>query len=273
MKYRIFTGLPTILILLNFLVFPVSKAWSQEAVKIAPYFKNGQTQTDVLHLTAKINNMSDELYLHFNPVATDGFDGSYDAYKLTSFAGNAVPEIYTIDATGTKYSINTFPFTGIEKSVDMAFKVGTSGNVTLIATGLETFYSHPELGIFLLDTKTDYEISLQSNSEYIFSYLSTDDPNRFKIRFAVSLTGIPDERTRSSRCNVFAFNKDLNIQYKDLHGQKGQADVYDMSGRNIRTVLLDGSGSQKVAMHSNTGVYLVKLTFSDYTETYKIAVR
>lgn len=273
MKYRIFTDLPAILILLNFLVFPVSKAWSQEAGTIVPDLKNGQTQTDVLHLTAKINNMSDELYLHFNPAATDGFDCLYDAYKLTSFAGNAVPDIYTVDSTGTKYSINTFPFTGTEKSVDMAFEVGTSGNVTLIATGLETFKSHPELGIFLLDTKTDYEISLQSNSEYIFSYLTTDDPNRFKIRFAVSLTGISNQRTKPTRCNVFAFNKDLSIQYKDLKGQKGQAEVYDMSGRNIRTVLLDGSGSQNVVMQSNTGIYLIKLIFSDYSETHKIAVR
>jgi len=273
MKSQIFAGMPTILILLSFLVIPGTKAWSQDENSETADLKSGLAQTDVLHLRSQINSLTDELYLHFNPDATDGFDGYYDAYKLTSLAGSAVPNFYTVDANGTKYAINTFPFAGIEKSVDMGFQIGSSGNVTISATGLETFQSHPELGIFLLDTKTDIEISLQSTPEYTFSYTPTDDPKRFKIRFAVSLTGIDDRRAKTVRCDVYSFNKDLNIQYKDLKGQKGQATIYDMNGRNVKTVVLDGSGSQHVAMQSNAGVYFVKLIFSGYTETHKIALR
>lgn len=280
MKSKPLFGLTKILIVLCITVISGSKGWGQNlsdgltaGSDATPPCKSGQAQTDVLRISAKINDMSDELYLHFNPAATDGFDGSYDAYKLASLAGNLVPSLYTVDAAGTKYSINTFPFSGADKIVDMVFTIGTDGIVTLSATGIESFNQQPDLEIFLFDTKTGNEISLRTTAEYTFDYYTSDDPKRFKIRFTEYLTGISEKRVASSLCNVYSANKELNIQYQDLQGKKGQAYVYDMQGRKIKTIMLDGSGSQKVKLPAQTGGCIVKLIFSDYTETHKIAIR
>lgn len=232
-----------------------------------------QSPTDVLHLTAKINNMTDEMLVHFNPNATDLFDGAFDAYKLTSLAGSSVPGIYSVDANGTRYSINSLPFHSPEVAVDVVFSIGVDGVATFTASGLETFAQHTGLSIYLKDTKTNQEISLQTTPEYTFNYLSSDDPKRFKIRFAESLTGVNENKVNTLKCNVYSVDKNVTIQYNDWQGKKGNAYIVDAQGRTVKTVLLDGSGSQQIRVPSASGVYLVKLLFSDYTETHKIAIR
>ena len=38
--------------------------------------KSGNDVADLLQITVKVNNKTDELYMHFNQDATDGFDGA-----------------------------------------------------------------------------------------------------------------------------------------------------------------------------------------------------
>ena len=235
--------------------------------------KSGHDVADLLQITAKVNNKTDELYMHFNQDATDGFDGAYDAYNLVSFAGTQVPDVYTVDVSGTKYSINSFPFSGIDKSVDLGFKFGTDATAVFQISGVESFIQYPDMGIYLLDTKTGNQVSLRTTSEYSFTYLASDDPQRFKIKFIGITAGMPENIKQTSACRVFAFNRELNLQYEPLKGKKGSATIIDLQGRVIETFTLDGSGLQKVSCPFSTGVYLVNISFPGFTETHKVAVR
>jgi len=235
--------------------------------------KSENTNTDILCITVNANNKSDELYIHFNPDATDLFDGAYDAYNLASLAGKTVPDIYAVDALGTKYSINTFPFSGIDKTVEVGFEIAADVTAVLQTSGVETFNGYPDMGIYLLDTKTGNQVSLRTTSEYTFAYQASDDPRRFKIKFIGITAGIPVQKKNNSVCRVFAANRELNLQYNELAGKHGSATILDLQGRLIETVALDGSGFQKVSLPVSSGIYLVHISFPGVAETHKVAVR
>jgi hypothetical protein len=251
----------------------ISKSICSQFETDSAMLKSGNDVADLLQITVKVNNKTDELYMHFNQNATDGFDGAYDAYNLVSFAGTQVPDIYTVDISGTKYSINSFPFAGIDKAVELGFIFGTDATAVFQITGTESFVDYPDMGIYLLDTKTGNQVSLRTTSEYSFSYQASDDPKRFKIKFIGITAGLPENNKQASACRVFAFNRELNLQYEPLKGKKGSATIFDLQGRVIETVTLDGSGLQKVSCPFSTGVYLVNISFPGFTETHKVAVR
>jgi hypothetical protein len=188
-------------------------------------------------------------------------------------AGLAVPDIYTIDANNTKYSINTLPYTSEEMIIDMVFKYGSNGIVTLKATELESFLTqHPDLGILLEDKQTGIITSLKLNPEYTFSYSTTDEPNRFRIHMGNTL-GVHENVTNAAKCQVFAVKNDMYIKYEDFANQAGSASIFDLQGRMLKQIQLDQSGNQHEIINVSPGIYMVKLTFSGHSETHKIAVR
>jgi hypothetical protein len=237
------------------------------------FLKDEIIPQDILRLTAKINEKSDELVLHFENEASAEFDRNYDAYNLSSMAGLAVPDIYTIDANNTKYSINSLPFTSEEMIIEMVFKYGTNGIVTLKATELESFLTqYPDLGILLEDKQTGTITSLKLNPEYTFSYSTTDEPNRFRIHLGNALS-VHENITNAVKCQVFAVKNDLVIKYEDFANQAGSASIFDLQGRMLKQIQLDQSGNQHEIINVSPGIYMVKLSFSGHSETHKIAVR
>lgn len=251
-------------------------AGQSNAVRVTPdttEVKSGSEVTDILHITANANNKSDELYMHFNTAATDLFDGAFDAYKLASLAGSQVPALYTVDKAGTRYSINTFPFSGIDKTITMAFEMNADISVRLQFSGVESFSDYPGMGIVLTDLKTGNQISLLSATEYTFSHLANDDPNRFTIKFIGITAGVGMPEKAAQKCHIRIVNRDMEIEYANLQGKKGNAQVFDLQGRNILAFNLDGSGGQRVAIPAHAGIYIVKLSFPGCTETYKIILQ
>jgi len=237
------------------------------------FLKDEIIPQDILRITAKINDLSDELVVLLENEASIEFDRNYDAYNLSSMAGLAVPDIYTIDANNTKYSINSLPFTSEEMIIDMVFKYGTNGIVTLKATELESFLTqHPDLGILLEDKQTGTITSLKLNPEYTFSYSTTDEPNRFRIHMGNTL-GVHENITNAIKCQVFAVQNDIYIKYADFANQAGSASIFDLQGRMLKQFQLDQSGNQQEHINVTPGIYMVKLTFSGHSETHKIAVR
>lgn len=237
------------------------------------FLKEGNSIQDILRITANLNNYSHELVVRFKDEATDEFDGDYDAYHLSSITNAVVPDIYTVDASDVRYSINAVPYSGDEKIITMAYKSTGDGLVTLNASELESFnQSNPNIGILLEDLKTGTFTALKQHPTYSFTYYTTDDPLRFKLHFGEAL-GVSENDADSKKCSVYVVNSDLFIQYNAFTNQTGIANLYDVQGRLMETFVLDGSGSQQFQVSTRSGVYMVKLTFEDYIETHKIAIR
>jgi hypothetical protein len=237
------------------------------------FLKDDSIQKDILRITAKTDDLTDDMVIHLENEATDNFDRFYDAYNLISMAGTTVPDIYTVDAENVKYSINSVPYSGEEKVIDLAFKYGKDGLVDLTASELESFtLLHPDLGILLEDKQTGTITALKLNPTYTFAYSTSDDPMRFKIHMGNTL-GIKETRSDTQKCSVYAINSIINIKYEDFANQHGVASLFDIQGRLIKTFELDKSGNQQEAINVIKGIYIVRLAFADYTETHKIVVR
>jgi len=237
------------------------------------FLKQAQTTQDLLRITATFNNFTDNVVVLFRNDATDLFDNKYDGYNLTSFSSNLVPDVYTVDAGGTKYSMNTMPYTGENKIIEMAFSSKSDGQVVLKATEMESFDAlNPDLSILLEDKHTGQYTSLKQLPEYSFAYTTTDDPNRFRIHF-INTVGISEKTKNISTYNVYSVNKELYINMNDSKSQDGFAYIYDVQGRLIQTIALDRTGKQHEQIKAKPGVYMVKLVAARNTETHKIAIR
>ncbi|MDO9253921.1 MAG: T9SS type A sorting domain-containing protein [Bacteroidales bacterium] len=243
-------------------------------ISTVPLFKGALANSDLLRLTANIDEKLDAIVVRLTPEASDEFDRNFDAYNLTSMAGTAVPDIYTVDANSTKYSINAVPYSGEEKIFDLAFKYGTDGLVTLTASEIESFNTqHPDIDIQLEDKQLGTTTSLKQNPVYSFSYSVSDDPMRFRIHMGNTLLGLNKDIVAANKCRVYNVNKELYLKYADFQNQQGSAFISDIQGRLIKTIPLDKSGDQQVIINVKPGIYMVKLMFDGYVQTQKIAIR
>src|SRR3989337_1631308 len=81
--------------------------------------------TDALKIRIARGSYSDETIIRFVAGATNGFDGSYDAWKLFS-ANAAVPNIFSKDNVGDELTINAMPEFISSIIQDVFLKIGTA---------------------------------------------------------------------------------------------------------------------------------------------------
>lgn len=128
------------------------------------------------------NNYSDETTVFFHDQATDDFDGALDANKLP---GNYFqPTLFTM-AGAQRMSYNGLPNLTLPKTIPMNFAPGANGTFTLDFSNLETF---PQTSlIFLQDLKTGQIINIRQTHTYTFTSATSDNIDRFRIRFEAPL--------------------------------------------------------------------------------------
>lgn len=246
--------------------------YNARTTQTVSFFKSSNEEApNSLRIKSIVNEKQDEALIVFNEQSTSMFDRNYDAYNLSPLTGTLLPDVYTLDADLNRYSINAMPYNNEDKTVDLAFKIGTDESVSFRFTGIETFTGIENLKILLEDTKTNYTQLLSENPEYSFAYYTSDDPARFKIHFAKT-TGLFEQPSVQKYCQVFAINGELHIQYSSLSGNAGTAQIYDISGRTIASYQLNGNGSFITSVPFRAGAYLVKLSFSGHSEAHKVII-
>ena len=110
------------------------------------------TFDNTLHLTITNDTTSlpDDIYVRFNPDATDSFDLQYDAYKMYA-ADTTYPQLYTNN--GVDVSINNLSDLTASRVVPLGFKTTVAGSFTLTADMVSSF---TDLGntVYLEDVNT-----------------------------------------------------------------------------------------------------------------------
>ncbi len=140
-------------------------------------------EVNLLRLSAEGGVFSDETIICFNEYANESFDSEFDAYKF--IINDNVNHLYSKTPEEFGLAINTLPNILLDNgiSVPLSYNVVESGNYTITATELESFFEEIIiLEDILLGTTTD----LNENPIYIFTANPEDDPNRFIIHFNVS---------------------------------------------------------------------------------------
>jgi hypothetical protein len=222
---------------------------------------------NILHITAtnNANGLTDDTYILFNPDATDGFDGQYDAYKMFA-ADSTYPQAYTNNGNDD-IAINSLSELLGERTVPLGFKTSISGQFTFTVDMVSSFTDNGNT-VYLEDLQTGNYQDLSANSSYQFSSGVTAGLNRFLLHFNPTITDITE--SAKSHIQIFGYNNEVHI--KSLNMLNGDVNVYDLLGQVVATKHLSGTTSDVITLELKSAVYIVKYTTSVQTITEKIVI-
>ncbi|MCB0805132.1 MAG: T9SS type A sorting domain-containing protein [Bacteroidales bacterium] len=209
--------------------------------------------TNLLKVQVEGNGYTDEMAIRFLEDATEGFDYSYDARKLTAY-NDQIPQIYSL-ANG-HMAINTLPETSM---VETGFATNVAGEFTISATETSEFKY-----IILEDLFTGAKTNLYENS-YTFSANPDDNDARFIIHFAP--VGVED--ISSDMVDIYAYNSNVYVNVPE--STKGTITIFDMLGQEVTSEPINGV-SNTISLEKNA-YYVVQVITSENMVTKKVLIK
>ena len=205
-----------------------------------------------LKVTSLLNEYSDEVKLEFDHQITGGGEKWFSIYdQAPSFYMPVGDQIYSLRFLGAVSENRIIP---------LSFKGGKDGNYTITANGTEAFTN-----VILQDLKTGVFQDLKTNPAYSFFSTTSDDANRFLIRFGP--VGIdPVEKGNNG---IYTYNNILCIN----NPGESTVEVFNMIGQKMVTERTHNDLLYKIKLDEATGYYVVRLTSGQKVITEKIFVK
>ncbi|MBA4303878.1 MAG: hypothetical protein C0424_06605 [Sphingobacteriaceae bacterium] len=228
------------------------------------YYRQASVQGDLLRvrITKASNQFSLETVIRFRDQATASFDGTYDAQFVSDFS-NASPDLYTTDAQGEKYSINSMAPLGTQPVlVPLQLETFGAGNYSF------TFNSSAMLSgasVQLEDTKTGTFTQIANGDVISFTAGANDATGRFRLHFNGLATSVATNSL--DQVQVYTFEGKLYIRGME---QAEQLRIVDMTGRVVyqnTAVPLSAAGLQPQLA---AGTYMVQLVGKQGIKTAKV---
>lgn len=124
---------------------------------------------------------------------------------------------------------------------------------------------HADFGyLHLVDNLTGAEVDCLTESDYVFHATPDDYRSRFKLCFSSSAVEEPMEDDTSS----FAYLSNGTLVVEG----GGQLELFDLQGRLIRAVTMDGYGHRMPVADLARGVYVLRRTNSKQSDIQKIII-
>ncbi|HEY4799489.1 MAG TPA: hypothetical protein VII99_10475, partial [Bacteroidia bacterium] len=141
------------------------------------------TITDALKIHIARGSYSDETVIRFVDGATNGFDASFDSWKLFSYNA-AVPNIFTKDSAADELSINAFPEFKTSITKDVFLSIGTAGTYSFSAAEMGAFA--PGMCIKMKDLQSGKLYEMRTSNTYTIALpvIHETDPARFRVFFS-----------------------------------------------------------------------------------------
>jgi hypothetical protein len=219
---------------------------------LQPFYKDNFILTDLLTLETDGDGYSDETFIQLDSAATSHFDSQNDAYKL--FGISSAPQIYSL-ISDTSASINVLPYAGQNTIVPLGFKVGSTGNYSIISHGMSSFTYVSS--IYLKDAKLNYWQDLMTDSIYNFTSNPSDDPDRFFIYFNYVPAGIGT--VEKDGIMIYSYEDFVYIRNLGNQNVMGHVCVYDLLGRQVFNDQLMDMQVNKFHPGVETGYYLARV--------------
>jgi hypothetical protein len=229
---------------------------------VLPFYKETEEVANVISM--KIENTTDtshfdEAFVQILNGSTSGFDGSYDAYKLTG--NSAYPQIFLQSTDQTKLSISAQPeFT----SVPVEYQVGTAGAYKIIFGRISSF--NPGQPLFFEDKTTNTVINIRNTGEFVFTSDGSAETGRFVLHFlevgvneheADAITAWNSENA----IRLISNSENCRVIRLDILNMKGQL-VYSAENLELpATIQQDNltNGLFILKIQTTAGVYIKKL--------------
>ena len=144
---------------------------------------NSYAITDALRIRIAKGTYSDETIIRFVAGATNGFDGSYDAWKLFS-SNAAIPNIFSKDNIGDMLSINAMPSFTASLYTDVFLRIGTADTYSITPSEAGAFAQG--VCIMMKDLVTGQFYDMRTSNTYLIPLpvIAKTDPARFRVFFS-----------------------------------------------------------------------------------------
>ncbi|MCD4735278.1 MAG: LamG domain-containing protein, partial [Bacteroidales bacterium] len=219
------------------------------------FYKEGLS--DLLVLKAEGNGFEDKTYIHFNNESTEGFDGTFDAYKIFTGYNDALPQIFT--KVGIEdLSINVLPET---ESIVLGFNASQDGIYSIEIEELN------DISTVILDDLLTGTIHDLKNGSYEFLH-STDNVAE---RFVVHFSPLSVDENKLGNIHIYSAGKTLMIQSDNQC--KGYVCVMDILGNELLREQIDFKTLYQVdASKLSSGYYIVSVVGSDTQIIEKVLI-
>jgi len=113
-------------------------------------------------------------------------------------------------------------------------------------------------------------IELSAGEQYTFSTVAGDFTDRFKLYFSMTPTQI-QELANETQVKIFSYGSDVFVNIH--HGSTdGSILIYNMEGKLMYSEKITGVNN-RLSVQSGSGLYIVKVSNSDKTETAKVFIK
>ena len=179
---------------------------------------------------------------------SDGFDGAYDAWKMTN--GPAMPNVFTWDL-GERIAINATQIDAA-KVLPMGFSYAVAGEK--FGVSLEQVTGGQYYDVYLEDRLTGSYHDL-NQSDYPFTHQGwTQEGPRFALHFSLSTVGV--EEPNAADLFVAYQNQDRIMLRSSGEGFSAYR-LYGLNGQELSSGPLT-SGMQSIAAPTSAGLYLIE---------------
>lgn len=221
-------------------------------------------------ITKTANATSFETVLKFEPGATDGLDGLYDA-ELMSDSRSATPDLYTRDRAGVRYTVNSLPLPEVNEYQVHDLWLETFGEGTF-RWAFDMSNLRFTQNVILEDTKLGMLIQLNHGQELTFRAAANDPLNRFRLHFnrqdRTSSTVSTEDQTLD-RTQVYAHGNEIYIRGLD---QADMVRITDLSGRTVVELIHADLSAGVIRPNLASGTYLVQLQHKGASKITKVVL-
>ncbi|MCC3155740.1 FG-GAP-like repeat-containing protein [Hymenobacter sp. 15J16-1T3B] len=226
-----------------------------------------------LYLTVQGRGLSDEAYVYFQPGATAGVDGEFDALKLSNPHGLNLTAV----AAGAELAINGLPALTSSTVVPLRLQLPQAGSYTLRAAALLNLTTAQA---YLYDAQTGQLIDLQQQPEYSFNVgAAADLPSRFELRFSPARPTATQPGLTAASVQVYPnpAAEAFTVRVPGLNGaDKVQLSLYNSLGQrvHVQTQALGAAGVQTTLPVADlaAGVYQLRIEAGSSTLTRRVVV-
>ena len=210
-------------------------------------------QIDGFYLELQNDSLKlDELWLGFNQFATEGFDGAFDAWKLSDAQASI-----SISMDSAYCSIATYPYDSLYIVPLHLDAVQYQGDTLEVEIQSSSFKAYSE--VFLEDHLLDKSQNLLMNPVYRFVNDSAW-ADRFSLRFGYS-TVHQSEETYGSEVYFYQFDDALRVDFTSLSMLPSSVKVYNTAGQLVERYS-NGDFNEVLSClkGQSPGVYLIHYT-------------
>ena len=191
---------------------------------------------------------TDRLWVANIQGTADGFDGAYDAWKMTN--GPTMPNVFTWDM-GERIAINATQIDAA-KVLPMGFSYAVAGEK--FGVSLEQVTGGQYYDVYLEDKLTGSYHDL-NQSDYPFTHQGwTQEGPRFALHFSLSTVGV--EEPNAADLFVAYQNQDRIMLRSSGEGFSAYR-LYGLNGQELSSGPLT-SGMQSIAAPTSAGLYLIE---------------